>query len=145
MRLVLALALLAAPAGPVEGLRGPCDLKSLEKKTWCPTCVMYVPRADVKAGACPKDKSRVETHDVCVKTIYVAKCHPTTTGLKPVTCCGVLYDKGTDDLAKVVWICEGCKEKSTQRDFKHPETCANKKVTKACEKSGTAPHSSIGK
>ena len=143
MRLILAIVLLAAPA--VAPLRGPCDLKGVEKKTWCPTCVMYVPRADVKAGACPKDKSRVETQDVCVKQIYVAKCHPTTTGLKPVTCCGNVYDKGSEDLAKVVWVCEGCKEKSTQREFKHPESCPNKKVAKTCEKSGTSPHSTIGK
>ncbi|HEX7896150.1 MAG TPA: hypothetical protein VF950_00115 [Planctomycetota bacterium] len=142
MRLLLALVLLGAPAA---ALRGPCDLKAVEKKTWCPTCVMYVPRADVKGGACPKDKAKVETQDVCVKQVYVAKCHPTTIGLKPVTCCGILYDKGTDDLAKVYWLCEGCKEKAYLRDFRHPDTCPNRKVIKTCEKSGTSPHSTIGK
>lgn len=142
MRLVLALVLLGAPA---VALRGPCDMKGVEKKTWCPTCLAYVPRADVKGGACPKDKARVETHDVCVKSVYMAKCHPTTIGLKPVTCCGVVYDKGTDDLARIFWVCAGCKEKSALRDFKHPDTCPGVKVAKTCEKSGTSPHSSIGK
>lgn len=142
MRLLLACVLLAAPALTP---RGPCDMKGVEKKTWCPTCVAYVPRADVKGGVCPKDKKAVQTHDVCVKTIYVAKCHSSTTGLKPVSCCGVLYDKGTDDLARIQWVCATCKEKSFIRDFKHPDTCAEKKVAKACEKSGTSPHSSIGK
>jgi hypothetical protein len=143
--LKLAVAAFVLLVAPVASLRGPCDLKGVEKKTWCPTCAAYVPRADVKAGSCPKDKARVETRDVCVKTIYVAKCHPTTTGLKPVTCCGVLYDKGSEDLARVVWVCQGCKEKAFLRDFKHPDTCPDKKAVRACEKSGTSPHSSIGK
>lgn len=143
--LALAVAALPPALSRVEGLRAPCDMKSTEKKTWCGTCVAYVPRADVKGGACPKDKSRVETHDVCVKTIYAAKCHPTTTGLKPVTCCGVTYDKGSDDLARIFYVCSTCKEKSAIRDYKHPPACTEVKVTRACEKSGVAPHSTIGK
>lgn len=139
---VLGFLLLAAVAAP---LRGPCDLKLVEKKTWCPKCLAYVPRGDVRGGSCPKDRARVETHDICVKQIYVAKCHSTTTGLKPVVCCGVTYDKPTDDVARVVWTCAGCPEKSYARDFKHPDICSGRKVTKSCEKSGTAPHSSLGK
>lgn len=144
-KIVAALGFAVLALSSVEGLRGPCDLKLLEKKAWCGTCVAYVPRAQVKAGVCPKDKERVDILDVCVKTFYVAACHPTTTGLKPLSCCGVTYDKPTEDLAKVFWNCEGCKEKSKIRDFKHPDTCTARKVVKACEKSGTAPHSAVGK
>lgn len=141
----IAAALVFAAVLAPAALRGPCDLKLLEKKAWCGTCVAYVPRSQVKAGACPKDKGRVDIVDVCVKTFYVAACHPTTTGLKPLSCCGVTYDKPTEDLAKVFWTCAGCNEKSKIRDFKHPDTCTSRKVAKACEKSGTAPHSAVGK
>jgi len=126
-------------------LRGPCDLKVTERKSWCDKCASFIPRADVKGGACPKDKANVKQVDVCVKNIYVAKCHPTTTGLKPVVCCGITYDKGSEDLAKVFWVCATCEEKSTIRDFKHPDSCAKAKVAKTCEKSGTAPHAAAGK
>ncbi len=139
----LAWALLLAL--PLLPLRGPCDLKGVEKKAWCTTCLAFIPRADVKAGACPKDKGKVEVVDVCVKHIYVARCHPTTSGLKPVACCGVTYDKPTEDVAKILWACATCKEKGATRDLKHAEACAEKKVAKTCEKSGTSPHSSIGK
>ena len=138
---VLAFAAALAPAA----LRGPCDVKVTERKTWCEKCVAFIPRADVRGGACPKDKASVKQVDVCVKNLYVAKCHPTTTGLKPVVCCGITYDKGTEDVAKVFWQCDGCKEKAAVRDFKHLDSCPGKKVVKTCEKSGTAPHSSFGK
>ena len=140
----LAWALLLAL--PVVPLRGPCDLKTVEKKAWCATCLAYIPRAEVKASTCPKDKGKVEIVDVCVKNMYVARCHPTTSGLKPIACCGVTYDKPTELTARVFWACETCKEKGANREaVKHPESCAEKKVVKTCEKSGTAPHSSIGK
>jgi hypothetical protein len=126
-------------------LRGPCDVKVTERKTWCPKCSAFVPRADVKGGACPKDKASVNQIEVCVKSVYVAKCHPTTTGLKPVVCCGITYDKAVEDIAKVVWVCAGCPEKSFSRDYKHADSCANRKVSKACEKSGTSPHGTAGK
>ncbi len=139
------LALAALLALPLLPLRGPCDLKGAEKKAWCTTCLAYIPRGEVKASACPKDKGRVEIVDVCVKNLYVARCHPTTSGLKPVSCCGVTYDKPTEDIAKIMWVCSTCKEKSLQRELKHADSCTEKKVVKSCEKSGTAPHSSIGK
>jgi hypothetical protein len=141
LKLLLAAALLAPLA-----LRGPCDLKTSEKKAWCGTCAAFVPRADVKAGACPKDKARVDVVDVCVKPIFIAKCHPTTQGLKPVSCCGTTYDKPTEDFAKIHWVCTTCKEKGPNRDaLKHLEACADKKAVKTCEKSGSVPHVSFGK
>lgn len=139
-KLVLALLLLLP-----FSFRAPCDLKTVEKKAWCGTCNAYVPRADVKAGACPKDKARVDIVDVCVKQLYVAKCHPTTAGVKPVSCCGLTYDKPTDDYSRVLWTCSTCKEKGPARELKHAESCADKKTVKTCEKSGAAPHFSFGK
>lgn len=141
----LAAVLMFLGALAPAALRGPCDLKVTERKTWCDKCSAFIPRADVKGGACPKDKATVKQVEVCVKTIYVAKCHPTTTGLKPVVCCGNTYDKGTEDVAKIFWACATCQEKATIRDFKHPDSCASKKVVKTCEKSGTSPHSAVGK
>lgn len=141
----LATVLLALAALAPAALKGPCDIKVTERKTWCEKCNAYIPRADVKGGACPKDKAAVKQVEVCVKSLYVAKCHPTTTGLKPVVCCGVTYDKAVEDVAKTFYGCAGCMEKGPTRDFKHAEACANKKVAKTCEKSGSSPHSTVGK
>ena len=140
----LAALLLFALVPPAEPLRGPCDMKSTEKKPWCPTCSAYLPRGDVKVGSCPKDKSRVETHTVCVKSIYVPACHPDKKGLSPVKCCGVLHDKPTPDEARILYRCAGCEEQAFNLpDVKHKETCTSKNAKKQCEKSGTAPHSTL--
>ena len=136
--LSLATALAAAPA-----LRGPCDLKNTVKKAWCPTCSAYLSRADVKAGSCPKDKTRVETRELCVKSTYIALCHPNKTGLSPVKCCGTTYDKPTDEEAPVIYKCDECMQSSLTTHVKHEESCVSKNAKKTCEKSGTAPHATF--
>jgi len=119
-------------------------MKTSEKKTFCPTCAAYVPRGDVKAGSCPKDKSRVETHDVCIKQMYVPACHPDKKAISPVKCCGVLHDKPSPDSARISFKCEECMELAfSALALKHKETCVSKKSKKLCEKSGMAPHSTL--
>lgn len=140
-----AVLLFAGAVASATSFRAPCDMKGADKKAWCGSCAAYIPRGEVKASTCPKDKGRVEIIDVCVKNLYVAKCHPTTSGLKPLTCCGVLYDKPTEDLAKIFWLCSGCKEKGANRELRHLDSCTDRKAVKTCEKSGTAPHSTVGK
>jgi hypothetical protein len=143
-RIALALAALCALGTAAEPLRGPCDMKSTEKKTFCPSCAAYVPRGDVKGGSCPKDKTRVETHDICIKSMYVPPCHPDKKALSPVKCCGVLHDKPSPDEARIFFKCDECMEQAfTAGGVKHKETCVAKRTKKTCEKSGMAPHSTL--
>ncbi len=142
LRLIAASCLVAFVSAP---LRGPCDLKTVVKKTWCPTCAKYVEKADTKGGACLKDKAKVENHDVCVKQVYVARCHPDRSSPKPVSCCGNLYDKPVEELAKVVWGCPECKAAApTLSTVKHAPTCPpGKSPKKTCERSGTGQHLTV--
>ena len=135
---VLALSLAFASA------RGPCDLKTVEKRTWCPKCVKYVDKADVKSGECVKDKAKIENQEVCIKQVYVARCHPDKTSSKPVSCCGNLYDKPVEQLSRVIWACPTCMQKgATLAAVMHTDTCTNKVPKKTCELSGTGQHSIV--
>ena len=132
---------LAALALAFLSARGPCDLKTVEKKLWCPKCVAYVDKKETKGGECVKDKAKTESHDVCIKQVYVARCHPDRSSAKPVSCCGNTYDKPTDELARILYACAECMEKApTSGAVKHPETCKSKAAKKTCEKSGTGQH-----
>ncbi len=134
--LVLSLAFASA--------RGPCDLKTVQKKVWCPTCAKYVDKKETKSGKCLKDKAKTENQDVCVKQVYVARCHPDRTGSKPVSCCGNTYDKPTEELSRVLFACPDCAQKApTSGAVKHAEACKNKIAKKTCEKSGTGQHISV--
>lgn len=135
---VVALSLAFASA------RGPCDVKTVEKRTWCPKCAKYVEKADVKGGECIKDKTKTENHEVCIKQVYVARCHPDRTSNKPVSCCGVTYDKPTEQLSRVIWACPTCMQKApTLGAVKHLDTCTSKTPKKSCELSGTGQHSIV--
>jgi hypothetical protein len=139
MRLAAAVALGLA----FSSFRGPCDLKTVEKKVYCPKCVAYVDKKDTKSGECVKDKAKTETVEVCIKQVYVARCHPDKTGSKPVSCCGNTYDKPTEELSRVIYACSDCMEKgATSGAVKHTEACKNKIAKKSCEKSGTGQHMS---
>lgn len=140
MAKLLAVLSFAALLAAAPARRGPCDLKDTVKKAWCPSCAAYLSRADVKAGSCPKDKTRVETRELCLKKMYIALCHPNKTGLSPVRCCGTTYDKPTDDESPVVFKCEECMQSAFTLKVVHADGCASKKAVKTCEKSGTAPH-----
>ena len=140
MRLAAALVLALAFASS----RGPCDLKTVEKKVYCPKCVKYVDKKDTKGGECVKDKAKTENHDVCIKQVYVARCHPDKTGAKPVSCCGNTYDKPTEELARIIYVCGECMEKGPSTGaVKHTEACKAKIAKKTCEKSGTGQHSIV--
>jgi len=143
MAKLAALLSVAALLGAAPVLRGDCDLKSTVKKAWCPTCAAYLSRADVKAGSCPKDKTRVQTRELCVKAMYTALCHPQKTGLTPVKCCGTTYDKPTDDESPVIYKCGECMESGSTVNVTHASTCVSRKAKKTCEKSGTAPHATF--
>lgn len=140
----MALAPVVALSLAFASARGPCDLKTLEKKLWCPKCVKYVEKKDTKGGECVKDKAKTENVEVCIKQVYVARCHPDKTSNKPVSCCGNLYDKPTEELSRVIYACPACMQKApTLGAVKHTDTCANKVPKKTCELSGTGQHSVI--
>jgi hypothetical protein len=142
MSRLAALAAIAALA--FSSARGPCDLKTIEKRTWCPKCVKYVEKADLKGEECVKDKAKVEKHEVCIKKVYVARCHPDRASDKPVSCCGVTYDKASEQLSKVIWACPACAQKgATLAGVKHADTCTSKTPKKTCELSGTGQHSVV--
>lgn len=135
---LVALSLAFAP------LRGPCDLKNVEKRIWCPKCVKYVEKAETKGGECVKDKAKTENHDVCIKQVYVARCHPDRASNKPVSCCGNTYDKPVDQLSRVIFACGECMQKGpTLVAVKHPETCKSRNPKKSCELSGTGQHAIV--
>lgn len=143
MAKIAAILSLAAALSAAPSLRGPCDVKTVVKKAWCPTCAAYLNRGDIRAGSCPKDKTRVENREICVKPIYTALCHPNKTGLSPIKCCGQNYDKPTDDESPVIFKCDECMKSAFSISVKHEPTCGSRKAKKTCEKSGTSPHSSL--
>jgi hypothetical protein len=129
----IAVAALAA-AGCLALARPACDMKTTEKRDWCPKCDKVFPRSTEKVRKCPEDKADTAQVELCVKQKYVARCHPDKQGPAPVKCCGVTYDKPTADEKAVFHVCQGCKAKHRQATkVEHAADCSDKRVKKACE------------
>jgi hypothetical protein len=134
-KLLFAVPALAFAAASAYALARPgCDMKTTEKRWFCKKCDKLFPKSETKIRKCPEDKADLVQVDLCVKQKYVALCHPTKSGSKPVTCCGNVYDKATPDEAGIFHACQTCGAKARRLpDLKHLESCTDKKTKKTCE------------
>jgi hypothetical protein len=129
--LVLLSGAFPAPAAPSTA---GCAMKLLEKRNWCPKCDKLFGKDDQKLRKCPDDKTDLTQVEICIQQVYIARCHPDKKGSKPVSCCGNLYDKPTNDEKSVYTSCEGCRVKHRQpTKLVHAPDCPNRKTVKACE------------
>ncbi len=71
------LAVAALPAAAfVQAGQTRCDMKSVEKKTYCPKCDKVLGKDEAKGKKCSKDETETLMVDVCVKKSYKFACHP---------------------------------------------------------------------
>ena len=67
-----ALALVALTAGAFA--KGPCNLKTLEKRNYCAKCDDFLDKEDIKSNKCKKHDEKIAQAEVCLKVEFMG-CH----------------------------------------------------------------------
>ena len=90
LAIVVTGCLVAGPAlsqdrGTKKPAASDCDLKTLEKVSWCPKCDKVLEKGDIKDGKHSDKECGTATKEIelCVKKYYAADCHPNKTSEKP--------------------------------------------------------------
>lgn len=133
MRNLATLALLLTAAAP----RGPCDLGAIQVLPYCPKCDKDLAKEELKKGKCVKCEGAVQPAEFCVKKLYLCIKGPQPA---PCKCCKDVPTK--PDRARVLTRCGGCGKECPTGGKCGEEVCrsANKKVKKACSRTGVPPH-----
>jgi len=120
-----------------------CPMSEVKNGLFCDTCrVILEDETIVDRGYCkkcceglnPKDRVRARTVEVCVRTYYVAACHPNVKTLAP----GMHCDKSLEmkvSKACVLYRCVECAKTHEQAGV-----CCKQKTRAWCSFGGAFPH-----
>lgn len=118
-----------------------CPLSEVKSELYCDTCKKVLEEEMIldktfckKCCDGTKERVKARTVEVCVRTYYVAACHPEQTSLTPALHCGKDMEKKVSK-ACVVYRCDEC---AKTRDA--PGDCCRKRLRVVCSLSGEFPH-----